>query len=283
MSALEPYAVYAVKYAENLHALKSQAFVGGDPHDGPMPLDYFVWLIVGNGRRFVVDVGFKQAIAAKRKRDHLRCPVEALGRLQVAANDVQDVIITHMHYDHAGNLDLFPNARVHIQDREMQFATGRYMCESAIGHAVEEEDVHQMVRKVFGRKAAFHDGDEEIAPGVSLHLIGGHTLGQQAVRVWTKRGWVVLASDSMHFYANMLRKRPFMWSLNLGEVLDGFKKLQSLADSFDHLIPGHDPLVMQQYAAIPDHEGVIVALDAAPRFSATEVLKPAKPKSAVSM
>ena len=176
MAQLEPYEVYAIKYAENLATKRSDVFLGGDRHDGPMPFDFFVWVIVGNGRRFVVDVGFKKEVAARRKRSHLICPTEGLRMLGIGREDVQDIIITHLHYDHAGNLDLFPKARVHLQDREMQFATGRFMTHRSIGHGFEEEDIVQMVRKVFRRQAAFHDGDEEIAPGISLHLIGGHII-----------------------------------------------------------------------------------------------------------
>ena len=54
---------------------------------------------------------------------------------------IRDVVITHLHYDHAGNLNLFPNARFHLQDREMQFATGRHMCMGCMRGAFDVEDV----------------------------------------------------------------------------------------------------------------------------------------------
>ena len=109
------YEVYAIKYAH--HARRaSENFIGGDPHDGPMPLDYFVWLIRGGGHDIVVDTGFSGAMAKKRGRDHLRCPTEGLKLLNCEASDVKDVVITHLHYDHVGNFDLFPNATLHLQD-----------------------------------------------------------------------------------------------------------------------------------------------------------------------
>src|SRR5579864_4073497 len=92
---------------------------------------------------------------------------------------VEDVIITHTHYDHAGGLDLFPNATFHIQDREMAFATGRSMCHDIFSHSLAVEDVVSMVRQVFAGRVHFHEGDEEIAPGLSVHFIGGHTMGLQ--------------------------------------------------------------------------------------------------------
>ena len=110
MASLPEYEVYAVKYAH--HERRShENFLGGDSHDVPMPLDYFVWLIRGGGREIVVDTGFSAAMASKRQRNHLRCPAEGLRLLGVDASTVSDVIITHLHYDHAGTLDLFPVAQ----------------------------------------------------------------------------------------------------------------------------------------------------------------------------
>ena len=266
MSEPSPYKVYAIKYAENLSYKSADAFLGGDPHNAEIKMDYFVWLISGNGRNVLVDLGFKKEVAVKRKRDFLRCPTDGIRLLGVDPASIEDIVITHLHYDHAGNLELFPNAKLHVQDREMAFATGRYMANPSFGHGYEAGDVMQMVGRVFGRKAVFHDGDEDIAPGISVHLIGGHTHGQQAVRVWTERGWVVLASDSSHYYMNVNKNRPFTWSFHIGEAVDGFRKLRQLAPSLDHIIPGHDPLVMNYYPApSKETEGIVARLDVPPQ------------------
>ena len=119
-----------------------------------------------------------------------------------------------------------------------------------------------MVRRVFNGRVVFHDGDEEIAPGVSVHHVGGHTMGMQIVRVETRRGIVVLASDSSHLYANMEREIPYPIAYNIGEVLEGYRRARALASSRDHIIPGHDPLVMNRYpAASPALEGWVARLD----------------------
>jgi glyoxylase-like metal-dependent hydrolase (beta-lactamase superfamily II) len=252
------YEVYALKYAH--HARRaSENFIGGDAHDGPMPLDYFVWLIRGEGREIVVDTGFSAAMAAKRGRDHIRCPMEALRLLQCDASAVKDVVITHLHYDHVGNFDLFPAATFHLQDLEMRYATGRHMGEERHRYAYEVEEVVGMVRRGYQGRVRFHDGDAELAPGVSVHLIGGHTLGLQAVRVATRRGRVVLASDASHFYANLEEIRPFpiVWSVT--DMVEGYRRLRELAESPAHIIPGHDPLVLERYPAPAAEMGGIVA------------------------
>jgi glyoxylase-like metal-dependent hydrolase (beta-lactamase superfamily II) len=254
------YEVYAIKYAH--HARRaSENFIGGDPHDGPMPLDYFVWLIRGDGREIVVDTGFSSAMARKRGRDHLRCPTDGLKLLNCDAAKVKDVVITHLHYDHVGNFDLFPAATLHLQDVEMHYATGRHMGEERHRFAYEVEEVVGMVRRVYENRVRFHNGDSELAPGVSLHLIGGHTMGMQSVRVATRRGWMVLASDASHFYANMEQTRPFPIVFSVADMVAGYERLRQLAASRAHVIPGHDPLVMQRYPAVKGLEGIVVRLD----------------------
>jgi glyoxylase-like metal-dependent hydrolase (beta-lactamase superfamily II) len=255
------YEVYAIKYAH--HARRAaENFIGGDPHDGPMPLDYFVWLVRGGGRELVVDTGFSAAVAAKRDREHLRCPTDGLRLLGVEAASVKDVVITHLHYDHVGNFNLFPAATLHLQDLEMRYATGRYMRHECFRGAFEVEDVVGMVRRVYEGRVQFHDGDVELMPGVSLHLIGGHTMGLQVVRVATRRGAVVLASDASHFYANMEQTRPFPIVWSVAAMVDGYRRLRELAESPAHVIPGHDPLVMERYPApAASLGGIAVRLD----------------------
>ena len=258
---MEPYAVYAVRYGSH-ERTAAQNFIGGDPHEAASNLDYYVWLVTNASRTLVVDTGFTRAEAARRGRHVLREPAEGLALLDVEAARVEEVVITHMHYDHAGSLGAFPSARFHLQDDEMAYCTGRYMAHEFFNYAFTPDHVVEMVRAVFAKRVAFHRGDEEIAPGVSVHRIGGHTMGIQAVRVWTQSGWLVLASDAAHLYANMEEVRPFPIVFNVQEMVDGFAMLRSLAESPEYVIPGHDPLVMRRYPSPkPALDGIAVRLD----------------------
>lgn len=261
MTSDEIYEVYAIRYARH-ERNAGENFLGGDPHDGPMPMDYFVWLIRNNARTVVVDSGFNAATARMRKREFLRCPGDGLRLFDVEAAKVEHVIITHLHYDHVGNFDLFPSATFHLQDAEMAFATGRHMAQPALSAAYDVENVVGMVREVYKGRVRFYSGDAEYAPGISLHLVGGHTQGLQVVRVRTRRGNLVLASDATHYYANMDESRPFPIVYNVGDMIDGWRRVRALADTADHIIPGHDPAVMERYPA-PDRRraGVAVRLD----------------------
>ena len=264
MTEPECFEVFAVRYGR-VERRAIENFIGGDPHDGPMPLDYFVWAARGPETTWVIDTGFNPAAAERRGRTLLRSPAEGLALLGIEAARVADVIITHLHYDHAGNFDLFPRATFHLQDLEMAYATGRYMAHGALRAAYDEDDVIGMVRRVYAGRVRFHDGDAELKPGISLHRIGGHTRGMQVVRVWTRRGWVVLASDASHFYANMEQGRPYPNVFNVGDMIEGYAILRRLADSPAHIVPGHDPLVMARYPEpSADLAGIAVRLDVAP-------------------
>jgi len=256
--------VYAVRYGHHPRRA-AENFIGGDPHDIIQPLDYFVWAIVGAAGTIVLDTGFDEAVGNRRKRQTVRPVREGLAALGIAPDAVRDVILSHMHYDHSGNFDLFPNARYHLQDREMDYATGRCMCHAQMRNSYEEDYIVAMVRKVFAGRAAFHDGDDEIAPGVTVHYIGGHAKGLQSVRVKTRRGYVMLASDATHLYTHMEEGRVFPTTYNIGEVLEGYARLKNLATSPQHVVPGHDPQVLARYpAAKPGLEGWIVRLDVEP-------------------
>jgi glyoxylase-like metal-dependent hydrolase (beta-lactamase superfamily II) len=262
---LPEYELFAIRYARR-EARRSDHFIGGDPHDGPMPMDYFVWVALAEGRAVVIDSGFTAAVAAARKREFLRCPIESLALVGVDGNAVEDVVLTHMHYDHVGNFHRFPKARFHLQEKELAYTTGRHMRHPFLARSFEVEDVVGLVRLNFARRVMLYDGPAELFPGITLHPVGGHTPGMQFVRVHTGRGWVALASDVTHYYENMESGRPFTAAFHIGDMLDAYDALRAAAPSPQHIVPGHDPLVLRRYQAPkPELEGIVVRLDVMPR------------------
>ncbi len=278
MTKEDVYEVYTIQYAYRADRKRYETFITNawtDPlHDADQAISYYVWAIANAERTIVVDTGFDADEAVRRRsgsgglwRPELKCtPAEGLSMIGIDAARVADVIVTHLHFDHAGTLDDFPQARFHLQEREMRFATGPWMAHDYFNGAYTVDHVVEMVRNVYSGRVAFQAGDAEIVPGVSVHCIGGHTMGIQSVRVRTRRGWVVLASDASHMYDNFETMAPYPIVHNAEVMLDGFKRLNTLADSPGHIIPGHDPLVMARYpAATPATEGIVARLDADPR------------------
>ncbi len=258
------YELFAIRYAMR-DGRRAEHFIGGDPHDAPMPMDYFVWVAVGAGRAVVIDAGFTEAVAAKRKRTFLRCPADALALVGVDAATVEDVVLTHLHYDHVGNFHRFPRAQFYLQEPELHYAVGRYMRYHRLAHSFEVEDVVGIVRLNYARRVRLLNGPAEVAPGITLHPAPGHSAGLQFVRVHTARGWVVVASDVTHFYENLETERPFTTAFHVGGMLEGYDLLRAAAPTPAHIVPGHDPEVMRRYRPPrPELEGIVVRLDEPP-------------------
>ncbi|RNB83116.1 N-acyl homoserine lactonase family protein [Brevibacillus nitrificans] len=254
--------VYAIKYSTR-EAICSDHFYGAaDPHENySMPMDYYIWLIKAGDQVIVVDTGFNEAVAAERKRNFLRCPASVLCKLGVDPASVPLVVITHMHYDHLGNLDKFPNATFVVQEEEMAFWTGKYASKPHFLHHITTDDVVHLVKENFKGRVQFVSGSKAILPGVTVHKAGGHSAGLQIVEVQTEKGTVVLASDATHYYKNINEDRPFWVVTNLAQMYDAFELVKSLADSPELIIPGHDPLVMERFPAASDElEGIVVRI-----------------------
>ncbi len=248
MATQEIYEVFALRYAERTNRTRAENFKIADDHDAPMPIDFYLWVVRNDARTIVVDTGFGLAEARQRGRQLLQTPEQALTRIGVQLATVKDVVITHLHYDHAGTLPDFSTARFHLQSSEMAFATGPAMLDASERWAFSADHVCDMVRLLYDDRVVFHDEDADIAPGITLHRLAGHTAGLQVVRVPTRRGVVVLASDASHFYENFARRSPFPICFSEPDMLKSFERLEQLADSEDHIIPGHDPLVRALYS-----------------------------------
>ncbi|MDC0738271.1 N-acyl homoserine lactonase family protein [Cognatishimia sp. SS12] len=244
----DQWEIYAVKYADRNARTRADSFIFDDNHDAPHAMDYFMWLLKNGTRTILVDTGYDHDEAAKRGRPIRLDPREALAPFDLTPEDITEVIVTHLHYDHAGGLALFLNAHIHLQAAEMAFATGPCMCHDTLKAPFTAGHICEAVTRLYRGKLSFHDGDSQIAEGVTVHCIGGHSRGLQCVRVRTQSGWMVLASDAAHYYENFMARKPFPIVVDLQDMLDGFDTLLRLASTPELIIPGHDPLVRQIFA-----------------------------------
>jgi glyoxylase-like metal-dependent hydrolase (beta-lactamase superfamily II) len=259
------YALYAIRYASNPKRRRVENFqfpTRIDPHDAPMPMEFYVWVAVGPRRTVLIDTGATEEVCVRRDNDFLRCPTEGLRAVGVDPAKIDDVVVTHLHWDHAGNWDKFPNARIWLQQAEMAYATGPYAEHAFMRRPFEPAHLAGLIAKLYEGRLSYVDGEAELAPNLTLHRVGGHTPGQQVARVKTRRGWIVVASDALHYYANMERDNPFQTMFCVPDAVVAFSTMRRLADSDDHIIPGHDPLVLDKYPPAGDNlKGVAVRLD----------------------
>lgn len=251
--------VYALRYAYRTESFKGEHFHGyaKDCHDR-WPIDYYTWVVVQDGVPYVFDAGFTQEEAERRgARTYLGSPVELLAKLGFAPADVPVLVLSHLHYDHTGHLSSYPNARIFVQASELEFWEGPYSHRGAYVHLRPHEDLLALRKLVDDGRVELLDGETEIAPGITVHRVGGHTAGTQVMRVETPEGPIVLASDASHFYANFEDDRPYGAVHQLDLMYAAFDTLFELAGEQGVIVPGHDPQVPERHEPLNDDPRII--------------------------
>jgi glyoxylase-like metal-dependent hydrolase (beta-lactamase superfamily II) len=247
----DSYQVVIVNYGRR-STVKSDVYLNypvyGEP-DEPIGMDYFFWVVRNTARTILVDTGFSVAGGEARRRDFLIAPRRALEVLGVDPDSVTDIVLTHAHYDHAGNLDLFPNARITMAREEYSFWSGEHAHRTQFHHSVEDAELQTIQRAMAeGRIELF---DDRIAPwpGIEVVRIGGHTPGQSVLTVMTAEGVVLLASDAIHYYEEYERDMPFAFVADLVGMYAGFDTIRQLSESgsIDHIVSGHDPSTLGRF------------------------------------
>jgi len=225
-----PREILAVRYG-TLSATKGDLFHEFDSAE-PQSLDYFFWVLRYDDAAVLVDTGFDPEVAARRGRDCLCPPAEALRRLGIES--VDRVVVTHFHYDHVGNLPAFPDAELLVPARELEFWTGPRLSDPHV-EAAEVEWIAAAGARTYG-------GGDEVAPGVTALALPGHTPGQMGLVT----DGVVLASDAVHFYEELEQRRPFWVFTDLPAMKASYEVLAATGGT---IVPGHDPLVMERFPA----------------------------------
>ena len=220
----------------------------------------FVWLIEGNDTKILVDSGIQEQVngfvhnfpvmggGEKGIRD-------ALASLNVKPEEIDTLILTHLHFDHVAETQLFHNARIYIQKKEWK---------SAFNPPIHYRLVYdtESIQKIEEMDICLVDGDFKL-DGIELVFLPGHTQGLQGVRVETRKGTYLIAGD--HFYSvlnlNPPKKQlqfedargnkitvqpyplPFMppgLHVDLTEWFDSCFKALRVARR-NRILPGHDP------------------------------------------
>jgi glyoxylase-like metal-dependent hydrolase (beta-lactamase superfamily II) len=242
------YEVYALKYAER--DTTACQFFYRDPSHAPITLHYYVWLIKGGPHPILVDTGFLEDDARARGiRDYVS-PAAMVERAGVRAGEVPIALITHLHYDHWAGHGLFPSAEYWIQRDEVAFWTGPFGRYEAFRQSANPGALAQLVTLTYANRVRIIEGDRQVAPGVSVHRVGGHTAGLQIVTVQTQRGTVVLTSDASHFYRNVETRQPVQIITSLPEMLAAFETIHALAGTQRLIVAGHDPEVADRFTRV---------------------------------
>ena len=242
------YEIYAIRYATLPDFAVADLVAGAEP-ERKLDLAMMIWLVRGNGRNILVDSGFYHEHFFKewQVKDFTK-PSETLKRVGLKAEDITDVVITHMHWDHADGMDLFPNARIWIQRDEMQYYAGEAWQSTDTHGGIDEEDVLTLVKLNTQGRVGLVNGDaQEIIPGVICYTGGKHTHESQYVGVQTNAGTVVLASDNMYLYENLERHVPIAATVDAASNLRAQDRMKQIASRPGFIVPGHDPAVFAKF------------------------------------
>ena len=250
----DKYEVYAVRFA-TLANFQVSSLVAGADRARRMDIAMMIWVLKGaDGRIAIVDSGFHrdQYFHQFTVRDYVK-PSDALAPLGITANQVSDILLSHMHWDHAGGIDLFPSARVWVQKEEYDYYTGEAWQSPRAHGGIDADDVLEIVRRNTQGKVTFVRGDDDaLLSGIQFGVGGKHTWASQFVGVQTRTQTVVVASDNMYLYENLDKHVAIAQTLDAPSNLRTQERMRSLAGDPKFLVPGHDPAVFDRFKHVSD-------------------------------
>ena len=247
------YQIYALKYAGPFTRTGAHLMWYRD-WDRIEKINYYIWCIKGAGQTVVVDAGVAPDLAAEMELGGYRSPAEVLSGLGVSAGEVQHVIITHMHFDHANGALLFPEATFYIQEAEYHFWVQDPIATRPPFKYLSDQAATAYLAALEGtRRLVLIKGDQQILPGIRCLLAPGHTVGLQAVEVNTAQGTAILGSDCAHVFRNYSEDWPSVLIVDLIAWMKTYEKLRARVSAPELLFPGHDRRMLEEYPEVAEN------------------------------
>jgi glyoxylase-like metal-dependent hydrolase (beta-lactamase superfamily II) len=248
--ALPAYEVYALKYAGPFTS-KLAMLLSGKSWDEDIKRNYYIWAVKGDNEIVVVDTGCSTALAQRRELAGFEDPINMLSRIGADRHNVRRIVITHMHFDHAGGTgafsSAFPDAIFYVQKKEFDFwVKDKLATRHPFVDAADADSSATLALLATEGRVEFVSGDEEILPGIELLLTPGHTRGLQAVAINTAVGKAVLASDTIHIRRNLIEEIPSSMITDGAGWIESCDRLRTLALP-ELIFSGHDIEMLTKY------------------------------------
>ena len=256
-----PREVLAVRYGSRV-APRSQSFFNYhvyDEPDGTVDVDYYFWLIrEDSGAVTLIDTGFAPEAGRRRQRNGEYTPADVLPSLGIDQAAVRTVVVSHAHWDHTGNLDQFPAAEIVMSQAEYDFWTSPIARRTHFALHSEAAEIALLAdARKQGRLTLTTGERTQLAPGIELVQVGGHTPGELIVTIADDAGTVILASDALHHYEEVEQDRPYAILSDLPAMYRAYDLLAEMATAPGaRLVAGHDPQVRARFAQHPAHPAV---------------------------
>jgi glyoxylase-like metal-dependent hydrolase (beta-lactamase superfamily II) len=248
------YEAFAVRFGI-LPAFSVSGLVAGADRERTLDIPVMVWLLKGsNGKAVLIDCGFyRQKFLDQWKPRDFRTPAAAVAAAGVKADAINDIIISHAHWDHVDGADLFPNATVWIQREEYRYYTGEAWQARNTHGGVDADDMLALLKINTAGRLKFVEGDDqEVLPGIRCYIGGKHTRESQFCSVRLASGTAVFTSDNVYLYENFDKHVPIAQTLDAASNLKAQDRAKSLASDPRLLVPGHDPAVFDRFERVAD-------------------------------
>jgi glyoxylase-like metal-dependent hydrolase (beta-lactamase superfamily II) len=245
------YTIEAIRYG-TIKDFPVAGLVAGADKSRRMDLAMVFWLVQGNGHNILVDAGFYRPQFFKDwKVADFQKPSDALHNAGLQPEDITDIVISHMHWDHADGIDLFPKAHIWIQRDEYVYYSGEAWQHPNTHGGIDPDDVAALVKaNIAGRLSFVNGDDQEILPAIRCYIGGKHTYQSQYVSVHAKDGTVILASDNVYLYENLDKHVPIAATLDSASNLAAQDRMRTLASRPEFIVPGHDPAIFSRFPVI---------------------------------
>lgn len=216
-----------------------------------MQVPNIIWYIQGAGKKIMVDTGpcdpdWSNKYHFPMVRTPDQEPLKAIRKIGVDPKEIDIVLLTHLHWDHAFNNHLFTNATFYVQKEELRYAIAPLPVHMK---GYESVAIGMSPDYITKTKYSIIDGDMEIVPGVSVVLTPGHSPGSMCVKVDTTRGPILIASDTVPLFENWKNTVAHIprlpGAIHVG-LVEYFASLEKMAKIADFVLPGHDPLVFDR-------------------------------------
>ncbi len=246
------YEIYALKYAGPLTS-SGALLLWLREWEKTERRFYFFWSILGGDDPIVVDCGVSPEAAKEKNLPGYVPPSDVLKRIGIEAAQVKHVILTHLHWDHASGIELFPNAAFYLQEIEYDFWLTDPLSKRPPFARFPDETANHYLKGLKGtERLVLVNGDTEIRPGIELLFAPGHSIGLQAVAVRTKRGTAIIGSDSASSFRSYKEDWPSAITIDLAASLKTYDKLRSRASSMDLIFPGHDRRMLEEFPKVAE-------------------------------
>ena len=234
------HAIFALRYAGPV-ASSGAFLMWMRDWDQTVERCYYFWCIRGEDATVVVDAGVSPQLAEQRELPGYTSPAVLLERLGIPPASVENVILTHMHWDHMSGIDLFPSATFYVQEEEFRFWTQDPVAKRGPFRQLSDEVSLRRLASLAGTdKLRLLRGDTVVLPGIECLLSPGHTVALQTVAVDTVKGKTVIASDCAHSFRNISEGWPSVLITDLAAWMKSFDKIKAAASSEELIFPGHD-------------------------------------------